>query len=169
VEDANADRIGHGVDVMYEDRPFDLLKDMADKRVLVEIALTSNDEILGVRGKTHPFPIYRQHGVPVALSTDDAGISRITLAHEFVRAVEEFGLAYADLKELARNSLEYSFLPGQSLFQEHDFGRVASDCAKDDAAKGAPQERCAAFLKASAKATAQWELERRFAAFEAAH
>jgi adenosine deaminase len=168
VEDAKADRIGHGVDVMYEDRPFELLKDMAARRVLVEIALTSNDEILGVRGKTHPFPIYRKHGVPVALSTDDAGISRITLTHEFVRAVEEFDLDYADLKELARNSLEYSFLPGQSLFQEHDFTRAASDCASDRN-KIEPPEACAAYLKRSEKAAQQWELEKRFAAFEAAH
>ena len=79
VEAGKADRIGHGVDVMYEDRPFELLKEMAAKRVMVEIALSSNDEILGVRGKTHPFPIYREHGVPVALATDDPGISRITL------------------------------------------------------------------------------------------
>ncbi|HEY6443582.1 MAG TPA: hypothetical protein VIY66_09605, partial [Candidatus Acidoferrales bacterium] len=29
VEQAHAERIGHGVDVMYEDRPYDLLKEMA--------------------------------------------------------------------------------------------------------------------------------------------
>ena len=51
VEQARADRIGHGVDVMYEDRPYDLLKHMADKGVLVEINLTSNQIILGIEGK----------------------------------------------------------------------------------------------------------------------
>ena len=56
VEQALADRIGHGVDVMYEDRPYDLLKDMADKGVLVETNLTSNKVILGVEGKTTPLP-----------------------------------------------------------------------------------------------------------------
>jgi adenosine deaminase len=42
VESARTDRIGHGVDVMYEDQPYQLLKNMADKGVLVEINLTSN-------------------------------------------------------------------------------------------------------------------------------
>ena len=56
VEQAGAERIGHGVDVMYEERPYDLLKEMARKHVLVEINLTSNDVILGVSGKDHPFP-----------------------------------------------------------------------------------------------------------------
>src|ERR1700735_3020327 len=94
VEEAHAERIGHGVDVMYEDRPYDLLKEMAAKRVMVEINLTSNDVILGVPGKNHPFPIYRKFGVPVALSTDDEGVSRIDLTHEYVRAVESYALTY---------------------------------------------------------------------------
>jgi adenosine deaminase len=37
VEIAGTDRIGHGVDVMYEEESEKLLKDMAAKRVLVEI------------------------------------------------------------------------------------------------------------------------------------
>ena len=82
MEQALADRIGHGVDVMYEDRPYDLLKHMADKGVLVETNLTSNKVILGVEGKAHPFATYRKLGVPVALSTDDEGVSRIDLTHE---------------------------------------------------------------------------------------
>ena len=48
VDVAGTDRVGHGVDVMYEDRPEELLKDMAAKRVLVEINLTSNEDVLGV-------------------------------------------------------------------------------------------------------------------------
>ena len=54
VERAHAERIGHGVDVMYERDPFQLLDEMAKKDVLVEICLTSNDVILGVRGIDHP-------------------------------------------------------------------------------------------------------------------
>src|SRR5437762_7232026 len=53
IELGHAERIGHGVDVMHEDRPFDLLKEMAQKRVAVEICLTSNDLILGIRGREH--------------------------------------------------------------------------------------------------------------------
>ena len=113
VEQAHAERIGHGVDVMYEDRPLELLKEMASKHVMVEINLTSNDGILGVSGKEHPLPIYLKYDVPVALSTDDEGVSRIDLTHEFVRAVETYDLSYSDLKRMVRTSLEHSFLPGE--------------------------------------------------------
>jgi adenosine deaminase len=166
VEEAKADRIGHGVDVMYEDRPYDLMKDMASKRVMVEINLTSNDVILGVEGKHHPFSLYRKFGVPVALATDDEGISRIDLTHEYVRAVETYGLSYADLKHMVRNSLEYSFLPGASLWTSSDYARLASACESDASAEK-PSATCDAFLKGSEKAAQQWELEKRFRVFEA--
>lgn len=164
VEVAKTDRIGHGVDVMYEDRPYELLEEMAAKRVMVEINLTSNAVILGIEGKEHPFQTYRKHGVPVALSTDDEGVSRIDLTHEYQRAVETYDLSYADLKELVRNSLEYSFLPGTSLW-DGGYGRAVADCA-GDAPGGKPAAACAAFLGKSEKATQQWELERRFRQFE---
>jgi adenosine deaminase len=168
VEVAKAERIGHGVDVMHEDRPYELLKDMAAKGVLVETNLTSNEVILGIEGKAHPFALYRKYGVPVAISTDDEGVSRIDLTHEYQRAVETYGLSYADLKQLVRNSLEYSFLPGASLFEDRGvYARVAPSCGKDGLGSDKPSTECASFIGGSEKAKQQWELERRFQAFEA--
>src|SRR5580704_15775017 len=69
VERGHAERIGHGVSVMNEDRPLELLREMAQRNVLVEICLTSNDVILGVTGDWHPLPTYLLYGVPVALAT----------------------------------------------------------------------------------------------------
>ena len=167
VEQGQAERIGHGVDIMYEDRPYDLLKEMAAKHVLVEINLTSNDVILGVSGKEHPLPIYRQYGVPVALSTDDEGVSRIDLTHEYVRAAETCPLSYSDLKQMARASLEHSFLPGASLWRQQDtFTSAAAACAADSPGAEKPSSACATFLKTNEKAQQQWELERRFRKFE---
>jgi hypothetical protein len=143
------------------------MKKMADKGVLVEINLTSNADVLGISGKNHPLPLYRKFAVPVALSTDDEGIERIDLTNEYVRAVESYGLAYADLKQMVRNSLEYDFLPGTSLWDGPAFQRVVSDCRSDALGTATPSPSCAAFLKGSEKASQQWELERRFATFEA--
>ena len=162
VEIAHAERIGHGVDVMYEDRPEALLDEMAARHVMVEINLTSNDVILGVNGANHPLPMYLKHGVPVALSTDDEGVSRIDLTHEYVRAAEDFGIDYPTLKQMARNSLTYSFLPGESLW-------TSSACRGQTPSTDHPDATCQRFLYGSAKASAQWELERRLQLFEEAH
>jgi adenosine deaminase len=159
VEVAGARRIGHGIDIAYERDSAGLLARMARDRVAVEINLTSNDVILGVKGRDHPLALYRKAGVPVVLSTDDEGVSRIDLTHEFMRAATEHGLRYRDLKAMARDSLDYAFLPGASLWSA---GRTPV------AACAAPGPACEAFLAKSPKAAAQWRLERDFEAFEAA-
>jgi adenosine deaminase len=168
IELGHAERIGHGVDVMYETDPRALLKEMASKHVMVEINLTSNDAILGIGPPHHPLPVYRAAHVPVALSTDDEGVSRIDLTHEYVRAAMEYNLNYLDLKTMARTSLEHSFLPGDSLWQKpDDFSRAKSACAGQTLGAASPTASCTVLLKSSERAAQQWELERRFAAFEA--
>ena len=168
IEIAGAQRIGHGVDLIYEDQPYDLLKAMAEHHILVEINLTSNDVILGVKGKDHPLPLYRKYGVPTALSTDDEGVSRIDITHEYVVAAETFGLTYPDLKEMARNSIEYSFLPGESLWHGHDYRHPQPICATSPTSDGEATVACGALLAASPKARQQWQLEQRFRRFERA-
>jgi len=168
VELGHAERVGHGVDAMYETDPHALLRELADRHVMVEINLTSNDGILGIVPPHHPLPAYREAHVPVALSTDDEGVSRIDLTHEYVRAAMEYGLGYLDLKAMARTSLEHSFLPGDSLWEKPDaFTRVKAACAGQAPGAGLPTADCLALLKSSEKAAEQWELEHRFAAFEA--
>jgi len=167
VELGHAERIGHGVDVMYEDNAPGLLKELAQKHVMIEINLSSNQGILGVKGADHPFPLYRAAHVPVALSTDDEGVSRIDLTHEYVRAALDYHLTYQDLKQLARTGMEHNFLPGESLWAAEDvFTNAAAPCKNQAPGQENPTPACKAFLDSSEKAAAQWELERRFRAFE---
>lgn len=167
VELGHAERIGHGVDVMYEDDAQALLKEMAQKHVMVEINFSSNEGILGIKGADHPFPNYRAAHVPVALSTDDEGVSRIDLTHEYVRAALDYKLTYADLKQLARTGMEHDFLPGVSLWAAPDAFTAPNAACKGQTLGGAnPSTGCKTFLDSSEKASAQWELERRFREFE---
>ena len=162
-----AERIGHGVDVMYERDPAALLKEMARKRVLVEICLTSNDQILGVRGIDHPLLVYLKYGVPVALATDDEGVARSDINQEYLRAVESYRFPYSTLKMFARNSLEYSFLPGASLWSDAtSFRRAACQADKPTPDGSALTAACQKFMQASERARAQWALEAQFAEFE---
>ncbi len=161
-------RIGHGDDVLYEDNAAALLKQMAAQHIMVEINLTSNAGILDLKGKDHPLHAYMAAHVPWALSTDDEGVSRIDLTHEYARGADEQALTYLDLKRSARTSLEHAFLHGQSLYPTpDDFDHRAPVCATPITSTSKPSTACATFLEANEKAAAQWELERRFAAFEA--
>jgi hypothetical protein len=76
VEVAYAERIGHGVAVLGETDSTGLLAQLKQLGVMVEIGLSSNIQILEVSGSGHPLASYIQSGVPVALATDDQGVSR---------------------------------------------------------------------------------------------
>jgi adenosine deaminase len=114
-----------------------------------------------VRGAEHPFPVYRKYGVPVAISTDDEGVSRTHLTQEYQRAVLTYALRYSEVKEMVRNSLEYSFLPGASYWREGSFRAPVAACAA-----GSKTKSCQAFLKESEKARVQLDLEERFKSLE---
>ncbi len=173
IDMGHAQRIGHGVDVMYYPNAADLLSEMAQKHIAVEIALTSNDEILGVRGADHPFLRYMKAGVPLVIATDDEGVARSDVTHEYQRAVETYALTYADLKRLSRNSLEYSFLPGTSLWAAGNSYAAAPPCAAHASQSTTQKQQesvgCAQLLKSSDKAREQWRLEQEFVVFEREH
>jgi adenosine deaminase/adenosine deaminase CECR1 len=165
VEMGHARRIGHGVDIAYEEAALELLADMRERGVLVEICLTSNDVILDVRGDEHPLQMYLEAGVPVTLATDDEGLSRIDLTNEYLRATLAYDLGYSDLKAMARNSLGHSFLPGANLWQPGRF-EVTEACAHDSIGATNPLRTCAKFLASSERAQEQWRLEAEFVDFE---
>jgi adenosine deaminase len=166
VERAGAERIGHGVAVMSERNPIGLLEEMAKKHVLVEICLTSNDSILGITGNQHPLPIYLKYGVAVALATDDQGVARTDITHEYLRAAETYDLSYAELKRMARASLEHSFLPGESLWGGTISAGNVTACEISVRTSKPPSAACQAALDHSERARVQWEMERAFTEFE---
>jgi len=112
----HATRIGHGVAIGWEKNVAKTLAMMKDKGIAVEICLSSNDVILDVSGKDHPLAMYMEAGVPITLATDDEGISRSNLTMEYVRAAQEHNLSYAQLKEISKNGLKYSFLGGKGIY-----------------------------------------------------
>ena len=163
---AGARRIGHGTDIAGEDGAEALAAEMAAKRVLVEVNLSSNAAILEVAGKDHPYAWLRQRGVPVSLSTDDAGILRIDLAHEYARAAGE-GASYGDLKRSARNAIAFSFLSGEGLWEDPGiYRRPATACAGQMGLAEPRPGACADLVKLSDKAREQWRHEHLLKVFE---
>jgi adenosine deaminase len=162
----HAERIGHGVDIMHEDNPDDLLKELVRRDVMIEICLTSNDLILGVKKEQHPLATYLQYGVPVALATDDEGVSRSEISREYLKAAEDHGLGYVQLKTMARTSLQYAFLPGASLWANAKKFMPVSVCARDISMTGETSASCQQYLAGSEKARLQWKLEQDFKSFE---
>lgn len=109
IDIAGAQRIGHGVDLPYEEDPTALLRRMKEKSV-VEINFTSNEFILGVKEQEHPYMIYRAYDVPMVISSDDSGVSRNNLSAEYVLLARRYKPSYQTIKNYVFNSIRYAFL-----------------------------------------------------------
>ncbi|MEA1936273.1 MAG: adenosine deaminase [Thermodesulfobacteriota bacterium] len=109
IDIAGAQRIGHGVDLPYEKGAIDLLQRIKEKSV-VEINFTSNEFILGVKGRDHPYLIYSAYDVPIVICTDDSGVSRNNLSSEYVLLATRYKPGYKTVKKYVYNSIKYSFL-----------------------------------------------------------
>lgn len=104
-----AERIGHGLNLITDS---DTLVRMRDRQQLVEINLVSNrllDYFPDLN--RHPFPEYLRTGVPVCLNTDDPGVWDSNLTDEYFTAVKHFNLTWAEIRQIGRDSLQYSFAP----------------------------------------------------------
>lgn len=166
IEKGHARRIGHGISIAWEEDVTGLLKKMRDEGILVEICLSSNESILGIKGKDHPFDLYRRAGVPVCLNTDDEGVSRSNITMEYIKAIQRYDLTYKELKDLARNSIEYSFLPGKSLFEEHDYRRLHPEFKRVREQNWQPDQTTQKLMEQNPKLNRQVVLERALVAFE---
>jgi len=113
---ANASRIGHGIDLPFEKDAFLLLKKMKQDQIAVEINLTSNEFILNIKNDQHPVTLYHQHGVPIVISTDDAGVLRTNLTEQYVLLAKRYPeFSYNDIRKIVFNSIQFSFLEDKDL------------------------------------------------------
>src|SRR3970282_2686640 len=113
---AGAHRIGHGVDLAYEEKPYELLRYMAKNDIAIEINLVSNEFILKVKENRHPFLLYKEFGVPIVISTDDAGILRTNMTEQYVLLAKRYkDISYTDIKQFVYNSINYSFIKETSV------------------------------------------------------
>lgn len=156
----NAQRIGHGVDISYEDQSDKTLKYMAEHQLPVEINLISNQKILNITGKQHPLNTYLSKNVPVVLSTDDEGVLRTDLTRQYVEAVLNHGVGYSMIKRINRNAITYSFIPGKSIWANASQEELIPEC------QSLNSKTCHEFLMNNQKGALQWELEKRLAEFE---
>jgi adenosine deaminase/adenosine deaminase CECR1 len=112
IDIANAQRIGHGIDLPYETHAIELLQKIK-KSAVIEVCLTSNEFILGVKKNAHPYLIYSAYDVPIVICTDDSGVSRNNLSNEYLKLATRYKPNYKTIKKYVYNSIKYSFLNKQ--------------------------------------------------------
>ena len=133
VEILGAERIGHGIAVMRDERAMDFL---AARGVPLEVCPTSNlrtgalarqlgRETAGY--EQHPLASFFRRGLPVTISSDDPAMFETTISGEYVHA-HRMGLKPAELVRIAEASFQHAFLPAAekaALLREFHSGTAA--------------------------------------------
>jgi aminodeoxyfutalosine deaminase len=110
-----AERIGHALTAQQD---ADLVRELSERQIPVEICLTSNLKTAVCPEITqHPVRQYFDEGVMITLNTDDPALFRTTLTREYQLLQEHFAFTEEQLRELARNSFEASFLPAEKKLE----------------------------------------------------
>ena len=101
-------RIGHGTR-LHEDAA--LLDYVNDRRIPLEICITSNVQTRVADFRDHPVRRYFDAGLNVVLNTDNRLMSGTTLTNEYAQAATHLGFTLAELGRIAYNGFESAFLP----------------------------------------------------------
>jgi adenosine deaminase len=116
VYELSADRIGHGLTLC--DDPA-LLAKVSNRKIAIELCPSSNLELCPRFAHTYPLRTFIHAGVAVTLNTDNPGISRTTLTHEFSvaqRALVQHNaepLTWWEVLALIRQGFLHAMLPMQ--------------------------------------------------------
>jgi adenosine deaminase len=119
----NADRIGHGthlyaVDQVEDDDPHRYVRQLseyiADRRILIEVCITSNMQTMPElrRVQDHPLGRMVQDRLSVTLCTDNRLVSSTTVSRELRLAVDAFPYSPAELRNTILHGFKRSFFPG---------------------------------------------------------
>jgi aminodeoxyfutalosine deaminase len=104
-----AERIGHGLSA--QDDP-ELMELLAERQIPMEICITSNVRTGSCATVAqHPVRRYFDAGLMITLNSDDPTLFGSDLLGEYGLAERDFQFTHEQLREIAANSIEASFLP----------------------------------------------------------
>ena len=106
IEELGVTRIGHGCSAVQDK---DLLKRLARDQILIECCISSNYHTGAVKpGQKHPIFTFLEHGIPVAVCTDNTTVSSTDQTRENNRLASD--LSVNQLAEIHKNARAYSFI-----------------------------------------------------------
>jgi adenosine deaminase/aminodeoxyfutalosine deaminase len=104
-----AERIGHALAAQHDE---DLMRVLAERQIPLELNLTSNIRTgCCASFDEHPLRRYFDEGLMITLNSDDPPMFGSNLLNEYVLTQRLFDFSLDQMRELAANAVEASFLP----------------------------------------------------------
>ena len=105
--DLNVERIGHGVQVIYDPT---LIEELISRNVTLEVCPGSNIALkIFPNMSAHPIALLKEMGVKVTISTDDPPFFQTDLRKEYVELSKAFGWNEEQFEELNRTAIMAAF------------------------------------------------------------
>lgn len=102
INSLQADRIGHGVRAIEDER---LIQELVERQIPLEINMTSNVYLkFYSRIEDHPLPALDRAGVLVTINSDDPQLVGTSLSKEYQLLIDVFGYSADEVLRLARNA-----------------------------------------------------------------
>lgn len=138
ITELHADRIGHGLHLFDSDKirdadildkegyVNDLAQYIADRRITLEVCLTSNMQTNPEFNvlEDHSFKKMKDARLSVTFCTDNRTVSSTTVTDEIFKAVKTFNISYKELKDFVIYGFKRSFFPGSYLKKRRYVRRI---------------------------------------------
>jgi len=104
-----AERVGHALSAQHD---AELLEVLAERQIPLELNVTSNIRTGCCKSfEQHPVKHYFETGLMVTINSDDPPMFGSNLLEEYVLVQSRFEFSLEQMRELAANAVEASFLP----------------------------------------------------------
>ena len=112
-----AERVGHALSAQSDSELLDVL---AQKQIPLELNVTSNLRTGCCTDLAkHPVKLYFESGLMITINSDDPPMFGSNLLEEYILVQDRFEFSLEQMRELAANSVEASFLPPERKLELH--------------------------------------------------
>ncbi|MDA3957440.1 adenosine deaminase [Oceanispirochaeta sp.] len=108
IDKLHADRIGHGVSTIYDEK---LQLELIDRNIYLCQCVISNFQTAAWSDTpSHPIARLFRKNVPVSISSDDPTIQNANLVDDYLTIVKNFDFSFQELVKINFNTIDASFL-----------------------------------------------------------
>lgn len=131
IDKLHADRIGHGVSSIHDEK---LQNELIDRQIYLCQCVISNFQTAAWSDTpTHPLPRLFRKNVPVSISSDDPTIQNANLVDDYHTIIKSFDFSFQDLVKINLDTIEASFLSeDQKRKMEEDYTEALDTFIKEN-------------------------------------
>lgn len=111
IQEYGATRIGHGYRTANHPELLEIIKTSG---VHMEVCPTSSVETGGwkkTKWTEHPACVFREHGIPISLNSDDPAVFNTSLTWQYRIALKKMGMDKSDILKTIENAIDAAFIP----------------------------------------------------------